>query len=199
MGYIALIEFPCYLKLLGAVIKVILSSPGLLQHLCTLLFLHLLFVLQICYFLILIFNLPVKEKRTQHVVQSRPAVSPSAGELDWGTGEPSSTTISFAGGHQSQTHPQALPSTANSASNPHFILRITINPNAEISEGKTLIIIWHKLLIKRCTCPLVTRNLFCSYTHVHIKHRHLISYFALGTTISNARKTGGSEGKTNET
>lgn len=168
MGHIALIEFPCYLKLLGAVIKVILSSPGLLQHLCTLLFLHLLFVLQICYFLILIFNLPVKEKRTQHVVQSRPAVSPSAGELDWVTGEPSSNTISFAEGHQCQTHPQALPSIVNSASNPHFILRITINPNVEISEGKTLIIIWHKLLIKRCTCPLGTRNLFSVHTLMYI-------------------------------
>lgn len=61
-GQIAAITFPCYLKLLGAVIEIILSSPGLLQHLCTLLFLHLLFVLQICHFLILVFNLPVKEK-----------------------------------------------------------------------------------------------------------------------------------------
>ena len=79
------------------------------------LFLHLLFVLQICYFLILIFNLPVKEKSTQSAVQSTIPVSPSAGQLDWGRVEPSSTITSFAEGHQHQTHPQALPSTVNSA------------------------------------------------------------------------------------
>lgn len=80
MGHIAFIQFSCYLKLLGAVIKIIFSSPGLLQHLCTLLLLHLLFVLQICYFLILIFNLPVREKSIQNAVQL--LVRPSACELD---------------------------------------------------------------------------------------------------------------------
>lgn len=103
-------QFPCYLKLLGAVIKVILSSPGLLQHLCTLLFLHLFFVLQICYFLILIFNLPAKERSTQSMVQSSFHQCWAAGP---GTVAPSSATTSLAQGHQHQTHPQALPSTVN--------------------------------------------------------------------------------------
>lgn len=113
------IQFPCYLKLLGAVIKVILSSSGLLQHLCTLLFLHLLFVLQICYFLILIFNLPAKEKSIQHAVLTTLPISPSAGQMDWGRVEPSSTITSFAEGHQHQTHPQVLPSAVNSAKRMH--------------------------------------------------------------------------------
>lgn len=183
---------------MGAVIKIILSSPGLLQHLCTLLFLHLLFVLQICYFLILVFNLPVKEKSTQSAVQSTLPISPSAGQLYWGRVEPSSTTTSFAEGHQHQNHSQALPSTVNSAKRTlHFGHYL----NVEISDTPPLIIIWYKLLIKRCTCPLVTmwqKSLLCSYTHVHKNHRHLIACFDLGTTISNVRKIG-SKGKTNET
>lgn len=34
------------------------------------------------------------------------------------------------------------------------------------------------------------------FTHTHKNHTHLITYFALGTTVSNVRKTGEAKGKT---
>lgn len=109
IGHIAFIQFSCYLKLLGAVIKIILSSPGLLQHLCTLLLLHLLFVLQICYFLILIFNLPEREKSIQNAFWL--LVRPSACELDW-RGVVPSNTVTF---HMEKLiYPLALPSNVKS-------------------------------------------------------------------------------------
>lgn len=51
------------LQLLRAVTETVLPSAGLLQHLCTLLLLHLFLVLQIRYLLILVFHLPVDGKR----------------------------------------------------------------------------------------------------------------------------------------
>lgn len=51
-------DWGLYLQLLRAVAETVLPSPGFLQHLCTLLLLHLLLVLQICYLLILVFHLP---------------------------------------------------------------------------------------------------------------------------------------------
>lgn len=51
------------LQLLRAVAETVLPPPGLLQHLRTLLLLHLLLVLQIRYLLILVFHLPVEGRR----------------------------------------------------------------------------------------------------------------------------------------
>jgi hypothetical protein len=53
------------LQLLRAVAETVLPSAGLLQHLGTLLLLHLFLVFQICYLLILVFHLPVDGKGRQ--------------------------------------------------------------------------------------------------------------------------------------
>lgn len=50
------------LQLLGAVIKIVFSSPSLLQHLGTLLLFHLLLVLQSGYLLTLVFHLPIGKR-----------------------------------------------------------------------------------------------------------------------------------------
>ena len=52
-----------HLQLLGAVTEGVLSPPGLLQHLGTLLLLHLLLVLQAGHFLVLVLHLPVYKGR----------------------------------------------------------------------------------------------------------------------------------------